>query len=198
MSFLDDAFAHPRGFAGYLGATIMAHSTKDRHAWTLSLLDIHPTDSILEVGFGPGVLLHALASRVPEGLVAGVDASLLMVQQASRRNHTLIERGRVVLREGSALALPFADGTFNLALAANSLHIWPDQLGGIKEMHRVLKAGGMIALIVQPVWAKTDQEVKDIGTDIVTLLTQAGFQEVKMEFKAMKPKSGVAVLGTKA
>ena len=102
------------------------------------------------MGFGPGALIQALAARATEGFVAGVDLSTVMLQQASRRNAEAIREGRVRLQLGSALALPFEDASFDKALSANSLPFWPDQEAGVKEMQRVLKPGGVIAIILQP------------------------------------------------
>ncbi|GLV53439.1 hypothetical protein KDH_02930 [Dictyobacter sp. S3.2.2.5] len=197
MTLLDAAFAHPQGLAGRLGAMIMAYMTRQRNLWTTSLLDLRPNDHILEVGFGPGALIREMAARVPEGFVAGVDASSLMVKQATRRNKKAIQSKHVALKEGSALTLPFEDNQFDVALSANSIQIWPDQLTGVKEMYRVLKRGGRVALILQPVWAKTDQEVKDIGAGLLSTLKHAGFQQTRLEFKSMKPVSTVCALGIK-
>lgn len=175
----------------------MGRSTGLRNEWTLSLLNIEDDDRILEVGSGPGALIQTLASRSRAGFIAGVDASPLMVRLASQRNAQAISTGRVEIREGSASALPFEDASFDKALSANSVHIWPDRLAGVKEMQRVLKPGGVMALVLQPVWAKTESEVKDIGSDLVHLLATAGFQQTRMEFKPMKPIASVCILGIK-
>jgi ubiquinone/menaquinone biosynthesis C-methylase UbiE len=197
MKLLDDAFAHPRGLLGQLGGVIMACSTRLRNQWTLSLLTIQPSEQILEVGFGPGTLIEEMATKITKGRIVGIDMSPLMLEQASKRNAVAIREGRVSLQYGSALALPFADGTFDKALSANSIHIWSDQLAGIKEMRRVLKPGGELVIVLQPVWARTDDEVKSIGEDLVKLLTQVGLRHTRLEFKPMKPKSSVCVLGIK-
>jgi SAM-dependent methyltransferase len=125
MIILDAAFAHPRGLLGYLGGIIMARSTSERNAWTLSLLDLQPEHHVLDVGCGPGALIQALAAHVTNGIVAGVDLSLVMLQQATRRNAEMIGTGRVQLQQGSALALPFADASFDIVLSANSVPFWP-------------------------------------------------------------------------
>ncbi|GHO97805.1 hypothetical protein KSF_078530 [Reticulibacter mediterranei] len=197
MKLLDNAFAHPRGLLGQLGGAIMARSTRSRNEWTLSLLTIQPNEQILEVGFGPGALIEGMATKITKGQIVGVDMSPLMLEQASKRNAIAIREGRVSLQHGSALVLPFSDDTFDKALSANSIHIWPDQLAGIKEMRRVLKPGGEIAIVLQPVWARTDDEVKHIGEDLTQLLTQAGLHHTRLEFKSMKPKSSVCALGIK-
>ena len=53
------------------------------------------------------------------------------------------------------MSVPFADATFDIALSANSVQLWPDPLAGVTEMRRVLEPGGQIALILQPIWVKT-------------------------------------------
>ncbi len=197
MNVLDATFGHPRGLLGRVGGVIMARSTKLRNEWTLSLLDIQRDDRVLEVGCGSGALIQALAALATEGLVAGVDPSPIMLRQAARRNAEAIREGRVQLQVGSATALPFEEASFDTALSANSLPFWPDQEAGVKEMWRVLKSGGMIAIILQPRWARTESEVKEIGAGLVALLSKVGFQQVRLEFKPMKPIASVCALGIK-
>jgi ubiquinone/menaquinone biosynthesis C-methylase UbiE len=175
----------------------MARSTRQRNAWTLSLLDIGQDDHILEVGFGPGTLIQVLAARATKGVVAGVDLSPVMLQQASRRNAEAIREGRVRLQPGSVLALLFEDASFDKALSANSLPFWPDQEAGVKEIRRVLKPGGEIAIILQPIWARTESEVKQIGAELLALLSKVGFQQARLEFKPMNPIASVCALGIK-
>jgi ubiquinone/menaquinone biosynthesis C-methylase UbiE len=197
MNMLDAAFAHPLGLLGRLGGMIMARSSGLRNEWIISLLDVQHDDRILEVGFGPGVVIQFLATKAPEGFIAGIDASPLMVQQASKLNAQAIRDGHVHLQQGSALALPYEDASFSTALTINSVQIWPDSLAGVKEMQRVLKPGGLIALALQPVWVREDSEVKKIGADLVTLLDKTGFLQTRLEFKPMKPMACVCALGIK-
>ena len=197
MKLLDAAFAHPRGLPGRLGGTIMARLSGKRNAWILSLLDIQSDDRILEVGFGPGAVIEALAARVPEGYVSGVDTSPLMLKQATKRNARAIHEGRVQLQLGTALALPYENASFDKALAINSAQIWPDSFTGIKEMQRVLKPGGLIALALQPVWVRQDSEVRNIGNELMTSLEKAGFQQTRLEFQPMKPMACMCAVGVK-
>src|ERR1700678_3305532 len=76
-----------RGAAGRVTAWEMAHrpSNRQRNRWVVSLLDIQPTDRVLELGFGPGVAIAALA-RAGAAHVYGVDHSGVMARQASKRN----------------------------------------------------------------------------------------------------------------
>lgn len=197
MSLPDAMFAHPRGLPGRLGGLIMARLSGPRNAWIISQLDVQPEDRILEVGFGPGAAIQVLADLARNGSVVGIDSSPLMLRQASQRNARAMRAGRVQLRQGSALALPFEDASFEKALTINSVQIWPDSFAGVKEMQRVLKPGGLINVALQPVWVRTDPEVRKIGEDLIELLKRAGFQQTRLEFKPMKPMACVCALGIK-
>ena len=141
-------FGQPRGFLGRLGGVIMAHTNDACGAWIVELLDVASNESVLEVGFGPGMAIRRLSALAAH--VAGVDASREMVAQARARNAIAIENGRVELRHGSVDDLPFAGDTFHKAMAINSMQIWPDAVAGLREMQRVLKSGGTIALGFTP------------------------------------------------
>jgi ubiquinone/menaquinone biosynthesis C-methylase UbiE len=69
----------------------------------VSLLDVQPTDRVLEVGFGPGIAISELSQRVgPSGHVFGVDRSAVMLEHATRRNAAAIRSGFVTLSQASA------------------------------------------------------------------------------------------------
>jgi ubiquinone/menaquinone biosynthesis C-methylase UbiE len=197
MSILDATFGHPRGLLGRVEGAIMARTTGKRNEWTLSLLAIQRDDRILEVGCGPGALIQALAAKATAGFVVGIDLSPTMLLQASKRNAQAIREGQARLEGGSATALPFEEASFDKALSANSLPFWPDQEAGVREMRRVLRPGGVIAIILQPRCARTESEVKQIGMELLALLSQVGFQEARLEFKPMKPIASVCALGIK-
>src|SRR5215831_2914873 len=78
------------------------------------------------------------------------DASREMVAQARARNAIAVKNGRVELLHGTVDDLPFAGDTFHKAMAINSMQIWPDAIAGLREMRRVLKSGGTIALGFTP------------------------------------------------
>src|SRR5215467_9698172 len=123
-------FGRPKGVLGRLGGVIMARVNRDAAAEVIGLLDVRPDDRVLEVGFGPGVGIQLLARRATDGWVAGVDQSQEMVRQAAARNADALRSRRVDLRYGSVERLPFADATFDKALAINSMQAWPDAGAG--------------------------------------------------------------------
>lgn len=149
-------FGEPHGLFGPIAGWIMAWENRERNAWAVDALGVQPGDAVLEIGFGPGLAVERLAEAVGEGTVAGVDRSAIMVAAARRRNADAVEAGRVDLRCGDVEALPFDAETFDRALAINSLHHWADgipggdAIAGLREVRRVLRPGGVLAVIEQP------------------------------------------------
>ena len=137
-------FGRPHGLLGRLGGAVMARTNGPYAAWVVDLLDVQPHDAVLDVGFGPGTAIQLLARSAK--CVRGVDPSAEMLRQASARNASAIDAGRVELHKGTADRLPFPDGCFDKAIATNSMQVWPDAVAGLREIGRVLKSGGRLAL----------------------------------------------------
>ncbi len=160
MSVVRDAirgqFGNPRGVFGQIAGRIMAWENRERNVWAVDVLDVQPGDDVLEIGFGPGLAVERLAEAVGNGTVTGVDRSAIMVAEARRRVAEAVAAGRVDLRRADVEALPFDASTFDRALAINTLHHWADgttggdAIAGLREVRRVLRPGGVLAVVEQP------------------------------------------------
>ena len=136
-------FGQPSGLLGEIAGRIMANtkSNTERTRWTLSLLDLGPSDRVLEIGFGPGIAIELASQMAPRGLIVGADHSDVMLRQASRRNRLAIREGRVQLYRSSAEDLPPFDQPFDKIFSINSIHFWTNPLQSIKQMRRHVQAG---------------------------------------------------------
>ncbi len=144
---MENMFCLPQGMLGRFGGRLMSLD-RGLPTWVLDVLEVDPSDSVLEVGSGPGVGLELATARAHVGRVVGVDRSETMLEMAQRRNRAQIEAGRVALRLGTVDRLPFDDATFDKAMTMNSLHLWPDPVAGLREVKRVLRTGGRLAVAI--------------------------------------------------
>jgi ubiquinone/menaquinone biosynthesis C-methylase UbiE len=166
-------FGRPEGALGSLGGMIMARTNRKMAESVIGLLQIRPHERVLEVGFGPGVGIALLAKSASSGYVAGVDPSREMVAQARARNAAAIETGLVDLRQGSVERLPFSDDAFDAVMAVNSMQVWPDATAGLREVRRVMRTGGRIALGFTPYSGQSRE-------GLIPVLSAAGFAEPRL------------------
>jgi SAM-dependent methyltransferase len=181
---------HPRGAAGRVTAWEMAHrpSNRQRSRWVVSLLDVQPASQVLEIGFGPGLAIAALA-RAGAGHVYGIDHSAVMLEQASRRNAAAIRAGRVTLIRASVDQIPPAlDGPFDAILAINSLAFWPAPAERLAELRRRLAPGGRMAIASQPRCpGATADTSRNAAREIGDLLRGAGFTQMNTQTLPLSP-----------
>lgn len=203
MNFLTRQFGNPRGLIGEVLGRRLAKGNVYDAQWTISLLNIQPHSRILEIGFGPGVSTQIVSEKAPQGFVTGIDHSETMVQAARKRNATAIQAGRMELKHGDVSFLPFADETFDIAFSLHSIYFWPKPLECLKELRRVLKTGGLLAITIQPrdKWVpKVDQNIMTLyfGRDITSMFSEVGFQSIHVESPPPKDQFPLeCILGVK-
>lgn len=195
MSGIRSQFGNPTGWLGSLVGVMMAVKNGERSAWVLSQLHLESSDRVLEIGFGPGVDVARAAAR--SSFVAGIDISPVMVRQASRRNARAIHRGRVDLRLGAMPTLPFDEAAFDKIYSINSFQFWPDRIGSLCAVRRVLRVGGRLAVAVQPRnKGATDTTSMQTGEEIVRTMRAAGFRDVELLVKKMAPVATACAIAT--
>ena len=139
----------PSGWFGRVVIWTMNRGHSKLTDWGLAHVAVGPRDIVLDVGCGGGRAVAKLAAMATEGRVSGVDHSEASVAAARRANPRWIEAGRVEIRQGSVSALPYADATFDLVTAVETHFWWPDLPNDLREIARVLKPGGRVALIAE-------------------------------------------------
>ncbi|MFE1594913.1 class I SAM-dependent methyltransferase [Nocardia sp. NPDC058705] len=154
----------------------------------VELLDVQPTDRVIELGCGPGVAIAALAARAAQGFVVGVDHSAVMVEHARRRNKAAVKTHRVRLVQGPVETLSIDGGPFDAAIAINTIGMWPDPPARLRDIARLLRPGGRIALVGQPRRpGATAADSETVGRDLVGLLSEAGIEHVRTEMLDLNP-----------
>lgn len=103
------------------------------------VVGLTPGQRVLDVGCGPGALTQVLAERLGLPAVSAVDPSAAYVAAARAR------LPGVEIRRASAEGLPYAEGTFDAALAQLVVHFMVDPVAGLREMARVTRPAGVVA-----------------------------------------------------
>jgi uncharacterized protein (DUF1330 family)/trans-aconitate methyltransferase len=104
---------------------------------------VKPGEHVLDVACGTGVLALAAAERTgPDGRVVGLDPSDDMLGVARRKSE------RIAWRQGRAEAIPFPDGSFDAVVSQFGLMFFEERPAALREMMRVLRPGGRLAVAV--------------------------------------------------
>lgn len=131
-------------YAPLLAARHAAH--RRELALIVAELPITPGQRVLDVPCGDGFYLPHLAEQVgPSGDVTGADIAPAFLHWARRAARNAAAPVRQVV--ASAFALPFPDNAFDLTWCAHSLVSLPDPVAALREMRRVTRAGGTIAVL---------------------------------------------------
>ncbi len=170
-------------------------------AWVPALVDLlslQSGQSVLDVACGTGSVTRHLLDHVgSEGRVVGLDVNSNMLEVAGQI------APEIAWREGNALALPFSEREFDAVVCQQGLQFFPDKPQALREMHRVLRPTGRLALalwcsidtspghhaLAQGLERHVSQEAATLmynvfglgeATTISALLEEAGFREVQI------------------
>jgi len=181
----------------------MARHNEREARWTVDLLGIEPEARVLEIGFGPGVAIQYAAERTTRGHVSGIDCSEAMLQMARKRNSSRLANGLVDLAKADVQSLPYPDDSFDRAFAIHCIYFWRDPAPCLREIRRVLRPEGVVAITIRPVhqWQgrKPPADVFHLyrGDEVAKLLSDSGFQRPRVEPYPEPQKPGECILALK-
>jgi ubiquinone/menaquinone biosynthesis C-methylase UbiE len=155
---------------------------------------IGPSARVLDLGCGTGIVARLLRERLGGAArISGVDANPGMIAKARALAPDL------AWHEGNAMALPFADGSFDLVFCQQMLQFAPDRAQAVREMRRVLAPGGrllvstwrsrresplidgLIGIAERHLGPSNDKRYSLADADAVrSLLLEAGFADVQI------------------
>jgi SAM-dependent methyltransferase len=157
-------------------------------------LEVRAGDRVLDMGCGAGRHAFELYRRGTDVIAFDQDAhelsSVSDMFAAMRTAGEVPDGAEADVKQGDALALPFADGEFDRVVAAEVLEHIPDDEAAITELVRVLRPGGTMAVTVprwlpeRICWALSEKyhEVEGghvriyTGTELVAKLERSGLR----------------------
>ena len=143
MSETDKVFAGsiPENYDRYLVPLIFESFAQDMAQRAAAL----SPGAVLETAAGSGVVTRALTPRLPpDACYVVTDLNQPMLDYAATRQAA---DSRSRWRQADAQALPFDDGAFDLVCCQFGVMFFPDRRAGYLEAKRVLKPGGLMAVV---------------------------------------------------
>jgi len=196
----------PMWWPGRILARHMNSSHFSLTTWGLGHLQLSPESVILDVGCGGGRTIQQLALRAPNGKVYGIDYSNASVAVARQTNDAAIASGQVDIQQGSVSSLPFAADSFDVVTAVETHYYWPNLVADLREVRRVLRPTGRVAIVAEAYRGKRFGEadalaMRLLGAKLLSAdehrdaLLAAGFADVSV-FEDRK-KGWLCVVGRK-
>ncbi len=194
--------------SGWFGRVVMSRifnkGNADLNNFIKDLLDLQENDRVLEIGFGPGMLLHQMAQITTKGLVEGIDFSEAMLAQAGKVNKQDISNKRVKIQKGNCHDLPYSQGTFDKVCTSNTVYFFEDPIGNFQEIFRIVKPGGKLVVGFRDKAQMKNLPLSDdvfnayTRDEVKLFLLNAGFSDVRIEEKEGKPLALYCAVATKA
>lgn len=201
MSRLGDYFAsqcgNPRGVVGNIMTWGMNRANHVMYQGIIENMKPTAGMSILDVGYGNGYL-EKLIYKETRCTIYGIDISEDMVDVATKANKKGVMKGDIHLSVGDCCKLVFANKCFDVVTTMNTIYFWDDTLQGMREIYRVLKAGGVFYNAVltkeslDKVFYTKNGFKKFEREDYIELGKQVGFRDIS--FRDLGHQYGLLVI----
>jgi len=139
-------------------------------------LGTRPFDSLLDIGTGSGIFIPQLLNHAQK--VYGIDIHKSYTGVQKMLQNEGLDLGRVELREGSILAIPYPNASFDAVTCVSVMEHFADPLPALREMHRVLKPHGVLV----------------IGSPVENLITSTLFNALGYQVKDIHPGNHRSIL----
>ena len=188
MSFFENT-RKPQGFGGKIMVAMMNSGHGAMADWGLEHITFPADAAVLDAGCGGGANIKKLLEKCPQGCVKGIDYSEVSVEKSRKVNAKAIAEGRCEVLQASVAQLPFAENTFDLVTAFETIYFWPGLVDCFREVYRVTKPGGTFFICNESngETKKDDKWVEKIGgmtiyngDQIEEMLQKAGFTDIQI------------------
>lgn len=165
----------------------MRFKNRERIDWAVEMMAIQAGDEVLELGCGPGVATQLICEKLQTGKMLAMDRSAIMTAMAASLNGNALKRHVLKLYTGLLSDEGFPAGTFDKVFAINVSLFWTDTNAELKRIQAKLKQGGTFYLFHQPPLTTDRQAAQAFAEKMLPQIKGAGFENVSVIYKALKP-----------
>lgn len=152
----------------------MVHTIPARFRWAVDVMDIQPSDQVLEIGCGAGQAAGLVASRLDKGKILAIDRAEAAVDRTKRRNAAHVASGRLAVRHIDLATLRVPIKRLDKAFAIDVNLFWVrDCKDEVALLHERVLPGGSVNLFFD---TSRPEQVPDIISKTAEALTQGGFR----------------------
>jgi cyclopropane fatty-acyl-phospholipid synthase-like methyltransferase len=161
----------------------------ERAQWTLELLDVQPSDHILEIGCGPGHAVALVCARLRSGTITAIDRSPLAVARARDRNEACVAAGRAVI-EQRILTDARLGRRFDKIFAINVNAFWTTPAPNFAALRNLLIPKGLAYLVYEPPSAV---RLRELRNRLPARIAEHGFEVVDVQTRAFRARHGLGL-----
>jgi arsenite methyltransferase len=194
---------NPSRITGKFAAIVWNRRNAALNDVVFDMLDLEPSDRVLEIGFGGGYLLGRMSTIVTDGWLAGVDVSPAMVSHCSNSFRKRIREGKLELKCAAAESLPYPSWDFTKVCSTNSIFYWQEVGQAMSEIERVLRPGGNLVLCFTSKESLAKRnfagDIRLVEADeIQALMAANGFESIRSVCSSDQYREFICVTGKRA
>lgn len=140
--YIAKQFGNPSGFGGTIIHFIMNKQNVQQYNTVQDSIDVKPTDTLLDIGFGNGYLIKKLLEQNPKK-VCGIEISQDMVNKSHRKLKHPISADKLELCLADVKKLLYSEAFFDKICTVNTIYFWDDTESCFSEIKRTLKPNGV-------------------------------------------------------
>lgn len=183
-------FGKPEGTVGKIILNNMNLGHTSISKWGLSHYDWKEDTVALDIGCGGGKNVERILELAPRGKAAGIDISDESIKKSRKINRQEIGK-RCDIKKGSADAIPYKDGKFDVITAFETIYFWPDIPKAFDEVQRVLKPDGTFMVICEMsepdcIWNRIVEGMNVYTPEqLKSFFQEAGFHNIQIKRKKL-------------
>lgn len=145
--YVAEQFGKPTGIGGIISTFIMNRMNQVQYKSVVLNMNCSQKNKVLDIGFGNGYLINLLAMK-DEGDFYGIEISDDMLKTGCKRNSELIKQGKIHLKKGTVMDIPFENSFFDKVYTVNTVYFWENLDKSLSEIKRVLKPNGVFINVI--------------------------------------------------
>jgi cyclopropane fatty-acyl-phospholipid synthase-like methyltransferase len=151
--------------------------------WIIRQLDLQPHQHLLEAGCGSGRLLAAVAGKLHNSFLAGIEPSQALYRRAMRRNATHLRQETIQLHTGQLYDLPYPGSYFHTIYGAGSYYTWKNLATECLRLSSLLRTDGRLLLFSQPGHYRQEDDLRTEAARLQAAFLKAGLTDIHTEYQ---------------